>query len=52
MFHTARLALRFGLVGIALTAVSFVMHATVPTGWYIAGSKPNEYEAGVDANAA
>jgi len=46
------MALRFGLVGIAVAAAfSLALNATVPAGWYIAGSKPSEYEAGVDTNA-
>lgn len=32
-------------------AFSLVLNATVPTGWHVAGSKPAEYEAGVDAGA-
>jgi hypothetical protein len=28
-----------------------MLNATVPAGWYVAGSKPAEYEAGVDGSA-
>ena len=52
MPQTVRMVLRFCLVGIAIAAAfSLALNATVPAGWYIAGSKPNEYEAAVDANA-
>jgi hypothetical protein len=34
-----------------VTVFCFVLMATVPAGWYVAGSKPAEYDAGVDANA-
>jgi hypothetical protein len=29
--------------------LALVLHAAVPRGWHLAGSKPAEYEAGVDA---
>jgi len=32
-------------------AFSLTLWATVPRGWYMAGSKPMEYETGVDAQA-
>ena len=35
-----------------LLASSLMLQATAPRGWYIAGSKPAEYESGVDAQAA
>jgi hypothetical protein len=39
-----------GLVMIALTCGS--LEAAAPKGWFIAGSKPAEYESGLDAAAA
>lgn len=51
MLNISRLSLKAGLVGIAVvTACAAVVHATVPSGWYVAGSKPAEYQAGVDAD--
>lgn len=35
--------------GVALAACVLVVGATVPRGWFLAGTKPAEYEAGVDA---
>ena len=53
MSHTTSMALKVALMGVAVAAVfSFGLNATVPAGWYIAGSKPADYEAGVDASAA
>lgn len=44
---------KIALMDVAVAALfSLALNATVPAGWYIAGSKPGEYEAGVDANAA
>lgn len=34
---------------VALAAFVLVAHASVPRGWFVAGTKPAEYEAGVDA---
>jgi hypothetical protein len=52
MSHTTSKALKVTLALVAVAAIfSFVLNATVPTGWYIAGSKPAEYEAGVDSSA-
>jgi hypothetical protein len=52
MPHIAFRALKFVVIGVAVAAaVSVVLSAAVPTGWYIAGSRPKEYEAGVDASA-
>lgn len=49
MLNIARLPLR-GVISIAvIAACSWILNATVPSGWYVAGSKPAEYEAGVDA---
>jgi len=33
---------------VALAACVLVVHASVPRGWFLAGTKPAEYEAGVD----
>jgi hypothetical protein len=39
------------LIGaVALAACVLVVGATVPRGWFLAGTKPAEYEAGVDAD--
>jgi hypothetical protein len=47
------MAWKVALIGVAVAAVlSLALNAAVPAGWYIAGSKPAEYEAGVDASAA
>jgi hypothetical protein len=35
-----------------LAACSIALQAQVPMGWFIAGSKPADYEAGIDASAA
>ena len=35
---------------VALVACVLVVHASVPRGWFLAGTKPAEYEAGVDAD--
>jgi hypothetical protein len=52
MSHTPSMALKVTLMGVAAAAIfSFGLNATVPAGWYMAGSKPAEYEAGVDASA-
>lgn len=39
-------------VGVALAVCVLVAHANVPRGWFMAGSKPQEFEAGVDAEHA
>jgi hypothetical protein len=53
MSHTTSGASKVALMGVAVAAVfSFALNAKVPAGWYIAGDKPAEYEAGVDATAA
>jgi hypothetical protein len=31
-----------------LTICATTLHAAAPTGWYIAGNKPTEYESGID----
>jgi hypothetical protein len=35
---------------VAIAACVLVVHASVPHGWFLAGTKPAEYEAGVDAD--
>jgi hypothetical protein len=52
MLNRPRLAIARGwkVVGV-LFAWALVASATVPTGWYVAGSKPAEYDSGVDARA-
>jgi hypothetical protein len=35
-----------------LAACSMALQAAAPKGWFVAGSKPNEYESGVDLLAA
>jgi hypothetical protein len=46
------MALKTASMCVAIAAVfSLALNATVPAGWYLAGSKPEEYEAGVDASA-
>jgi hypothetical protein len=52
MSHTTSKALTVTLVLVAVAAIfSLALNATVPAGWYIAGSKPAEYEANLDASA-
>jgi hypothetical protein len=52
MFYTTGHGPKVALLGIVLAAAfSCALSATAPIGWYVAGSKPQEYEAGVDANA-
>jgi hypothetical protein len=49
----ARNLLANGLKSVAiLLACSLMLNAAAPPGWYVAGSKPAEYESGVDAQAA
>jgi hypothetical protein len=52
MLNKPRLAFASGwkMVAVSLAWV-LVASATAPTGWYLAGSKPAEYESGVDAQA-
>jgi hypothetical protein len=52
MLNRPRLAIATGwkVVGILLAWV-LAASATAPTGWYVAGSKPAEYNSGVDAQA-
>ncbi len=40
------------LTATVLVTCVLVVHATVPRGWFLAGSKPAEFEAGVDASQA
>jgi len=35
---------------VALAACVLVVQASVPRGWFLAGTKPAEYEVGVDAD--
>ena len=52
MWNRPRLAVAKGLrIAAMAVAGAFTATATVPTGWYLAGSKPAEYESGVDAEA-
>lgn len=45
----ARATFRASLVGIAILSTAFlVLHAEVPKGWFLAGSKPALYESSVD----
>jgi hypothetical protein len=45
----ARASFRASLAGIALLSTAFlVLHAEVPKGWFMAGSKPALYESSVD----
>jgi len=45
----ARPSFRVGLVGIVALSTAFVvLHAEVPKGWFLAGSKPALYESSVD----
>jgi hypothetical protein len=53
MLTKLRPALTWGLGSIVLLAAcSMTLQAQVPKGWFIAGSKPADYEAGIDASAA
>lgn len=52
MSHATSRNLKVVLASLAATAVlSLVVSAAVPSGWYLAASKPNEYDVGVDASA-
>jgi hypothetical protein len=44
----AKTPFRMGLVGIAVLLTSFLLHAEIPKGWFIAGNKPADYESSVD----
>jgi hypothetical protein len=35
---------------VAIAACVLVVHASVPRGWLLAGTKPAEFEVGIDAN--
>jgi hypothetical protein len=53
MLTNVRTILAQGFRSIALLAAcSVALEAGVPTGWIVAGSKPAEYESGIDASAA
>lgn len=44
-----RFALTTGIKSLAVTStLSLLLYADAPLGWYLAGSKPAEYESGVD----
>src|SRR5215813_9479678 len=48
MFNRA--SLRNSLVAVAVLSTGLVLlHAEVPKGWFLAGSKPAEYESAVDS---
>lgn len=40
------------LTATVLVTCALAVHASVPRGWHLAGSKPAEFEAGVDASQA
>jgi hypothetical protein len=46
-----RLRRSFGIC-VVLATYSTVLQAAAPKGWFVAGSKPAEYESGVDTTAA
>ena len=49
MSISAKTRFRIGLVAVVVTFTAFLLvHAEVPKGWYLAGSKPAEYESSVD----
>jgi hypothetical protein len=53
MLTNVRTILAQGFRSIALLAAcSVALEAGVPTGWFVAGSKPAEYESGIDSSAA
>lgn len=52
MWNKRGLAMRKGLRAAAILMLSAQLAAAVPTGWYLAGSKPAEYESGVEPDAA
>jgi hypothetical protein len=52
MRNIAHLPVKFICQGVAVLLISsLALNAAVPPGWYLAGSKPADYEAGVDAQA-
>lgn len=52
MLNKVRPSMTKGLQTIAVIAArSWALEAAVPTGWYVAGSRPTEYESGVDSQA-
>jgi len=49
MSTKVRFVLMTGIKSLAvISALSLMLYAAVPQGWYLAGSKPAEYESGVD----
>lgn len=51
MSHKGRPALTGVRILALLAASSLALQAAAPRGWYIAGSKPTEYESGIDTLA-
>src|SRR5690242_17234399 len=52
MSTKVRFALRTGIkTFVVISALSLMLFAAAPQGWYLAGSKPAEYESGVDKQA-
>jgi len=47
-----RLLLKWLKTAAVPVAFSLLVQATAPQGWYVAGSKPADYEAGTDAQAS
>jgi hypothetical protein len=53
MSYKGRPTLTMGLrIVVLLAACSLALQAAAPKGWFIAGSKPTEYESGIDTVAA
>ena len=49
MSTKVRFALMTGIKSLAvISALSLMLYAAAPQGWYLAGSKPAEYDSGVD----
>jgi hypothetical protein len=53
MWNTKNMGLKGFVAGVAaIAAFALAVHADVPRGWFLAGSKPAEYEVGIDQAAA
>jgi hypothetical protein len=53
MSYKGRPTLTMGLrIVVLLAACSLALEAAAPKGWFVAGSKPTEYESGIDTVAA
>ena len=53
MSYKGRPTLTMGLrIVVLLAACSLALEAAAPRGWFVAGSKPTEYESGIDTVAA